>query len=332
VYKNAERQGFDGFGLGYDDIDPSMPMYAEAAERWAAGWIQDSGFRSFLKGEDAFRQWYMSADGLVARRAQALSGNGISVAVDWKDLYAGWKTLYEKVILRNAVKEGKLSLVDDAFRKAAESVDATGRTIPLSQDAIRYLGPVRGIKKNPPNRIGATRMADSFFDHFFMDPVNYRRGLLNDLVVKQERARLMRLYASQGKRVVPDAELDEILELQGLAGASRTGTRAYVQDVALRNGIIPESLIDDLADARAIEEIDNVLFTWDQGSRAGQQGKAIFPFGRPWADMAGFWGREVLTRPALRGVMNNRAMNMSWTWLSSTRSPWRWPPALRIWT
>src|SRR5690606_39689475 len=53
------------------------------------------------------------------------------------------------------------------------------------------------------------------------------------------------------------------------------------------------------------KEIENMLYVWNMGSRAGRQAQQLFPFGKPYADMMGFWGRELFKRPVLRGVFTN---------------------------
>jgi hypothetical protein len=140
-----------------------------------------------------------------------------------------------------------------------------------------------------------------------MNPVNYRRGLLAEMVRKTERARITQLLELQNIRIMPEAQLEHALGMRGLSGLSTTPARSVLHDLARKSGIMTEGMIDDMVERRVIQEMENVLYTWDRGSRLGETGtKFVFPFGRPWADMAGFWGREMLRKPVTRGFWNER--------------------------
>jgi endonuclease YncB( thermonuclease family) len=306
IYKQAERQVFEGIGLGWDDIKPGDAIYPDAARRWTGDLLQDSGFRAFLRGRDAFREWFTGPDGLRARQQVTLNKGVTGLLGSSDDLFDGWTTIFDNVILKPSRKSGKYADMRRAWEETAQLIESEGgRVHELPAWVFNHMGPVRGVRKQMGNRTPVSALTESFFEHLFMNPVNYRRGFLAELVRKTERERLVKLFTSQGRRIVPDNELEQLLGLRGIYG-SRAGLKPYLQDLASRNGMVLESYIDDLADSRALTEIDNTLYTWDQGSRFGQQARAVFPFGRPWADMAAFWGREVLTRPALRGWINNR--------------------------
>jgi endonuclease YncB( thermonuclease family) len=115
---------------------------------------------------------------------------------------------------------------------------------------------------------------------------------------------LRSLFASQGKRIVSDAEMEGMLGLQGIAGAQRTGLRDAIQEMAVKSGYIPESYLDDMVERAVLDEIENTLYAFDASSRMGAQSRIAFPFGKPWADMAGFWGREMVRKPVMRGWIN----------------------------
>lgn len=305
-YKQAERQVYEGIGVGWDDIAPTDAIYPDAARRWFGDLLQDSGFRAYLKGETAFREWFTGPDGLRLRSATVVDKGVTGLLSRWQDAYQGWQTFFEKIVLSKATKDGRFADVMQAFRNTADQISATGgRPHDLPAWVFNHTGSVRGVRKHAPTRMGITRVTDSFFEHTFMNPVNFRRGFLADLIRETEKKRLYALFRDQGRQIMSDVQMEQMLSLQGLSGY-RVGLRQHMLTLAKRNNVIPESYIEDLADARAMQEIDNVLYTWDQASRFGQQTRVAFPFGRPWADMAAFWGREVLTRPALRGWLNNR--------------------------
>ena len=310
--KQAERQMYDGNGLGWTDVLPDDPHYFDAANRWAGGMLQDSGFRAMLRGKDAFDEWFFSVDGTKLRQSIAMDPSktgklGTRVLQSSEEAYNGWVTLFEKVILREAKRAGKYDEVYQAFVATAKRVDDSGgHAVNLPSSAVQHLGPVRGVQKVLPNKAPVSLMTEAFFDRFFMDPVNYRRGFLADMIRRNERTRLTSLFQSQGKRIVKDIELERMLGLNGLGGGTRVGVKNVLQEQALRMGLVPESYIDDIIERAVETEISNVLYTWDKGTRAGSQAKFVFPFGRPWADMAGFWGRETLRKPVLRGLVNEK--------------------------
>jgi hypothetical protein len=308
--KQAERSLFDNYGLGWTDITPDDPFFYEAAQRWTGNLLQDTGFRAYLRGPDAFRDWWFSTDGSSMRQASVLAKASDDTLVTktlskWEDAYEGWDTLFDKIILKKAKDNGVYKEVHDAWRTTAEKIARSGgHPSELPTLALDNLAAVRGVQKLGDGK-DFMRLTDAFFDRFFMDPINYRRGLLAETVRASERQRLLGLYATNGKyRVVNDLELDEALGLKGMGGMARGGTRQYVWEQALKNGIVPESYIDDLVERAVERELDNVLYTWDRGTRAGKASTALFPFGRPWADMAGFWGREMFRKPHLRGWVN----------------------------
>lgn len=309
--KAAERQLHDGNGLGYKDIMPNEGQYLEAAQRWTGGLLQDSGFRAFLRGPEAFKEWFFSPDGSRMRQGVALAkseGGGIHtrLVAGADEAYSGWKSLFEDVILKTSKDDGVFDDILTHFKETAAKIDeAGGRPMELPSQVFDHLGPVRGVKKDLGMKHPVAGMTESFFDSFFMDPVNYRRGFLAEQVRAAETARLKRLFASQNKQIVPDIELERLLGLKGMGGGTRTGLKDVIYDAAIDKGFIPQGYIDDVVESAVEREIDNVLYTWDRGSRLGAQSQALFPFGKPWADMAGFWGKEMMRKPMLRGVIND---------------------------
>lgn len=304
--KQAERNTMEQHGYGWTDIVPGEHGYDDAARQWTAGFLQDTGFRAFLRGPEEFRRWFLSPDGERLRRGTVIDGKGNSLLVDASDdYYQGWKTLFDEVILKEARKAGKYAEVRASWEDIARQIEeGSGLPRDLPEIAINYLGPVRGQRRDIPNKLSVSRMQEGFFDRLFMDPVNYRRGFLADLTRTHEKSRLRSLFASQGKRIVPDAEVEAMLGLQGIAGAQRTGLREAIHEMALKSGIMPESYLDDLVEQAVLKEIENTLYAFDASSRMGAQGRVVFPFGKPWADMAGFWGREMVRKPVLRGWIN----------------------------
>jgi len=315
MYKRAERQAYEGYGVGFADIHPGEVGYVDACRGSMGMLLQDSGLRAFLKGEDAFRDWWFSEANTRMSKATVVGGDGsFKVFKDWKQAYNGWRYLFDDVLMRTAKQAGKYSDVRSAFVDLASRIDATGgaRLFELPTWVTEYMGPIRGVRMATPKnwagsggRLGTKHVQELFFEKFFMDPTNYRRGFIQDLTRQAETARLRKLFESQGKTVIPDFELESRLSLQGVHGAMAGPLGNALQDYAWENGFVTEGRIAKLAEERAAQEVQNIMYVWDMGSRAGSQARAIWPFGRPWADMVGFWGRETLRRPALRGWIND---------------------------
>lgn len=226
--------------------------------------------------------------------------NGTSrLSTSWEDAYRGWETMMD-LWFGQSKRKGEVMQV---LREAAERVDASGGVAPIEVPdwVLAEMGTVRGTRKQLPHKRGVTAFTDFYFDKLMMDPVNFRRGQIYNLVSKHERRRLENLFLDQGLELIPDTELERVLGLQGLGGATRSGLGPSLHREAFRRGYVTEGYIQELVEHRAVAEIENMLYVWDQGSRMSRQSRAIFPFGKPWADMMGFWGREVLARPALRG-------------------------------
>lgn len=194
------------------------------------------------------------------------------------------------------------------LRETAERIDATGGQAPIEVPdwVVHELGTIRGVRKQLPHARGVRALTDAYFDKVLMDAVNFRRGNIYQMVKNYETRRLENLFLDQGKELIPDSELERVLGLQGLGGASRAGLGPQLHQEAFRRGYVTEGYIASLVENRAVTEIENMLYVWDQSSRAARQARPVFPFGKPWADMMGFWGREVLSRPALRGWLGGK--------------------------
>lgn len=308
--KQAERQFYDANGLGWDDIKPTDPGYIEAAQRWTGGMLQDSGFRAYLRGPEAFKEWFFGNDGTRLREASVLAKDstgsiGTRVLQGADEAYQGWNTLFERVILKEARDAGVFDDILQDFKDTAARIDQSGGIASeLPHRVFEHLGTVRGVRKHMKNNFGVQNLTEKFFDNLFMNPVNYRRGFLAEMTRQFERTRIENLFKAQNKRIMSDLEIERALGLEGLGGATRLGMKSAFQDLAIKQGYVPQSMVDDLIERAVQKELDNVLFTWDKGSRLGSQSRAIFPFGRPWADMMGYWGREVFRRPTMRGWVN----------------------------
>lgn len=303
----AERELFEAQGLEWTTIRQGEAGHPEAARRWTATVLQDDGFRAALRGKDAFREWFNGPGGEAVRSGMGLdTAAGVSRFATADEAFDGWMTVFG-FVMDPALKAGKYDEVLEAFRRTAAQIDETsGAALQnLPEFVFNYIGNVKGVRKHLPKRTPVSHLSERFFDNLFMNPVNYRRGLLSDLSAGAERQRLESLFASQGKRIVSDLEVEQILGLPGASNGGRGYSNAWLNRRALEEGMVLESYVNNMVERAVRDDISNTLYTFDQGSRFGQQAKAVFPFGKPWADMAGYWGREILRRPVARGWLNN---------------------------
>lgn len=313
-----EQVYYDAYGLGWTDITPGAPEYFEAARGWTSGMVDQGGFRAYLKGEQAFKDWWITEDGMAARASTKMQGGRTVPVMKAEEVYKGLDAYFEKVVLKRAHKQGTATEVREAFSQAAAKTEELGRAVPVEEWVLDQLGPVRGYQRHVRKDGSIFKASDWFFDRFFMDPVNYRRGFLAEATAKMEKARLESLFASQGKRIVNDLELQAQLGYRGLEGVTTHGVRASLDELAFRNGVVTEGYIDNLVQRAVDAELEHVLYNAQMGSRAGRAvSKTVFPFAKPWADMAAYWGREVARRPVFRGAFNSENLSLMKSGLSA---------------
>lgn len=301
----AEALLWDQLGQTTKVINPGDVGYKGAAREFYRNFTAQPAFRAYLQGEDAFRAWWQTDAAATTRRSFANTSNGPR-ALQVDDAYRGWDTIYQ--VLTREVPQQKLKFVRDELMKAADEIAAGNRGY-MPDAVFDYTPAVKGQTRaafdNKINNVVGTA-SEFMLDKFFMDPTNYRRGFLYNMAKGKEVQRLRRLFADQNRKILSDSELIEAMGLP--PGASLASFPKDVLDVfASRRGLVTERMIDDMAESAAIGELENVFYAWDQGSRFGNSMRAVFPFGGPWADMWGFWGREVLSKPILRGDINNNA-------------------------
>jgi hypothetical protein len=125
-----ERIFYDDHGLGWTEIFPDSPEYLQAAQQWSAGFMQESGFRAYLRGPDAFTEWFNSVDGAKVRNATVLSRKGkrgakTGTLSSVEDAYQGWDTIFDKIIMQNAREAGNYDDVLRLWKETAAKVDAS---------------------------------------------------------------------------------------------------------------------------------------------------------------------------------------------------------------
>lgn len=297
-----ERTFFDQHGIGYVDIDTNDPLYRTYASQWTNQFLNDSGFRAFLEGEDAFKTWWDTSPDAAMLRDKTINVKKGSAPPTREEIYQGWETMW-LILSSKASKAGKGTEFLNAWKSTADEISRTGKPVPLPESVYDNFIPVRGAQKVGGGPV--SHLTDAFFDRFFMEPVNYRRGFIAEMVRHTEMKRLRQFYASQGKTIVPDAELQDVMNISGYRFDEGIGTPEVMANIWADSKFVPESYVNNIIERTVEKEIENVLYVWNMGSRAGQQSRMVFPFGKPYADMMGFWGREFLKTPILRGYLNN---------------------------
>jgi hypothetical protein len=317
-FKNMERTMVQGYGYGTRTLKFNRKNrlgnreYYDAAERMAGQNLNDAGFQAYMEGPEAFREWFETSTDAAALRdldysmPGGMTRRGIPM---WEDVYQGYDTMFNHYMLSN-IKESKKGAARAWYREAAADAKALGSTqagtTGVPQWVLEGFGEVTGNAKIPKNKIMG--MADTLANPLFNDPVDYRRGFLAEWTRKSERARLTKLYESQGIRVVNEAELKRVLkrrypEMPDIGIDSKMGQ--ITDELFYSENIITDRFVNELVESKVVQEMDNQLYANWRGSRAGQKTRALAPFGKPWADMWGFWGREMFRRPELRGWIND---------------------------
>lgn len=296
-----ERTFFDQHGIGYTDIDITDPLYRGYAQQWTTQFTNDSGFRAFMGGPEEFGKWWDESPDAARLRDKTVNVKKNSKPPTKDEIYEGWESMW-KILSSEANKAGKLKEFTAAWTDTLAEISATGKNVPLPDSVYDNFIPVRGAQKIAGGPVN--RLTDAFFDRFFMDPVNYRRGFIAEMVRATEMKRLRQFYASQGKKIVPDSMLTDVMRLSGYSKGD-IGSQEAMAHVWADSNFIPESYVMQNIERTVHTEIENMLYVWNMGSRAGAQSRMLFPFGKPYADMMGFWGRELFKKPILRGVVNN---------------------------
>lgn len=297
-----ERTFFDQHGIGYVDIDVADPLYRTYAQQWTTQFTNDSGFRAYLEGPEEFGKWWDTSADAARLRDRTINVKKGAVPPTKDQVFEGWNTMW-KVLSSEADKAGKGTEFHTAWQTATREITSTGKPVPLPDSIYDNFIPVRGAQKIGGGPV--RHFTEAFFDRFFMDPVNYRRGFIAEMVRQTEMKRLRQFYATQGKKIVPDSMLDDVMNISGYRTSVDMGTPEALAHVWADSDFVPESYVHSVIERTVEKEIENVLYVWNMSSRAGAQSKLAFPFGKPYADMMGFWGREILKTPILRGYLNN---------------------------
>jgi hypothetical protein len=317
MFRQMERSWTELSGYGYDVLrfDPKLgranKAYFKAARRTTGQLTGDKVFQQFIKGRESFLEWYgTSTEGAALRQVEfydaSISARRTGLTAE--EAYQSYQTIFEDWAL-GGIKAGKKAQARQLWKEATERAAANESTAAgvaeLPQWVLEGYGEITGNKS--VQGMGRT-VTNAVSDTLFGDPINFRRGFLAELVRKSEMARLKKLYASQGRRIVSNEEMRLAIKQRYpalLDSTINSQLDTLAADLFSKQGIISQTMVDTLVESKVISEMENALYSFQTSSRAARSTSAAVPFGKPWADMWGYWGRQMLARPQLRGWIND---------------------------
>lgn len=289
--------------------------YPQAARQYTQRNVQNPALRAYFRGPEEFQAWTQTRPGqefLLNYTVQYLDEAG-EVA---RRPLNGWEEAHQLVgrvweyIESVAKKEGvgdKLGDFRAAFEETAARIDGdqSGRVYSLPDWVHKYTGPIPGYRPAYPGSSMGWHAIARGYEMGAGNPAAFRKGLAADMMRTAEKTRLRALFEDQGHRVVSDAELMEILRRRGIDVTEiNVFDSPWLHAELFDQGIVSEGYIAQIAEKRAYDYITESTYSFEQGSRAGRQAKAIFPFGPAWGEMYARWGRALgsraIARPWLR--------------------------------
>ena len=290
--------------------------YKTAAEQYAQQWVDNEAFRAYLRGREGFRQWWdesaTAEEWRLNNKIMEKDANGNSVVRPydtWEEAYNAADLVWQR-LERAAVQQG---LEDPAeFRRAfadtAAQIDAdpSGRVYTVPQWTWDYFGPIPGRRPVYPGASLAWETAARVFEAGAANPANFRQGLASEMMRRKEQMRIKKLLESQGRKVISDHELIEILRVRGISPLDLDPmTSLWLDQQLAKEGIFTESWVARLSEQRARDFVDDMTYSFEQGSRFSAAGQGVFPFGRAWGEMYARWGRQLFTRGVVRAPFRN---------------------------
>lgn len=298
--RRADVTLFDQATQQFQVIKRGDPNYRNQARAMYGTLLDDPVIRSYFTGE--LEDFFYSAQGDYLRNASStLRFGGVGKAPTPAEVRTGLDHFF------NALWTNVPRSQQNRIRKYLTEVSQnwkSGAPWGMPDDIAADIGLVLGSSTGASK--GLRHLKDMFFDRFFNDPTIYRRGFINAAVRETEARRLTSLYKSQGYKVVTNVEAERILRKAGYSGRYLDNMgHSTLNRVLLDNKVVSERMMETLIERKVLEEIDNMMYVWQHSSRFGQYSQTLAPFGKPWADMIGFWGRESVQKPALRGWLQN---------------------------
>ena len=312
-FKQMQTNILDNKGYGFDTIayrkGHNNTDYYAAAQETAQQRLREPGWQAYFKGRESFKQWFetdTAAELLRGADYWDAASNLRKIGPKWEEVWNGYETLYE--LTTKNLKAEKKATARKAWADAAEKSASSEAAVTLPNWVLEGYGEVSGAAKIPSAAL--PRGVEYVSDFLFQRPMNYRQGFLAEWVRKSEMARLEKLYKSQGVAIVSDEQLMSLLRNK-YPGLHERFLREGLDSIAMdlmeldTGGIVSQRAVRRMVESKVVAEMENQLYGFHMQSAAGRKARAVAPFGKPWADMWGFWGREMLGRPQLRGLLNS---------------------------
>ena len=307
--KHLDETLFQQLGTKLDEIDPSAIEYLPHQRVATGQWLNQPGFQAYLAGPAKFQEWWNSADALPVRQKMKIQQGGQGrLFNDWEEAWQYYDNVMEFGYRRQAtIPKGKTQADwDQAWRDAAEGTVAAGRIQYLPDWVIRDMGPVSGVRRVPENAGPARKAISQIGEVGISGPAAFRQGWIGEQNRVTKMAQLEKLAADQN---IPILGYDKIEAQLGVRPGSLSLTdegRRVIDKIAFDQGIWTEGYIWRLAEDAGEKSVREQTYMWTNVSRAGHSARPFAPFVRAWAEMWRRWGREAMSRPQLRGYLNNR--------------------------
>lgn len=304
-------------------LEPGALGYDKAAQDWAALELENPGFRAFLAGPTSFKSWFeKTEDGMAYQYRVTVydrSKEGevftrpIKDSTEGYQLFAnGWQRILEKA--REAgLKPKQESAFLEAWRDTAEQInsDPTHRVRSVPDWTWKFFGPLEGTMPLYPGRGLSWELISRVYQGGAANPSFFRQGIIMNTARESELARLETLRRSHPThRQLSDSEgslsTAQLIEIVRGNGWPMTildpQYRPLLDQLLADQGFLTDSWIGNLAERRAEQAVDDLTYSFEEGSRAGLLARPVWPFGRAWAEMYGRWGRGLMSHMAVRNI------------------------------
>jgi len=315
--KQQERSWIETRGVGLDEVTYKKnklggnERYYEAADRQAQGFMGNEGFVANLQGDEAFQKWWDLEQ--TAGKARELTILDVTTGktrtgATMEQVREGYETMWQlatKELDTASQAKAKQIWLDGAERVAAKGSTQAG-PVALPHWVLEGFGSVTGNAQAATGPIG--RGMEAATNKLFQNPLDYRRGAMADTVEIAERARLEKLFKSQGRKIMTDQDMFDILKRAYPDTPDeliRASIPDYAQHLKETQGAVTKRYVDELIEQKKVWEIERRMYSFTNESVAGRKVVGLAPFGKPYADMMGRWTREFFSRPQLRGYLNN---------------------------
>lgn len=281
--------------------------FRAVATQYSKNYLSDEGFRLWLRGDaDAFSSYLDDINRSSHHREMYINVAGDNGGHYYRpptreEISGTYDTIFRAIYAKGGTPDEYAEILAAWQRQASRIDDAIASGGALTDDMFsagnRYLDRMKEI---PIWKKSGNPVVDKL-ENMFESQFAYREGFLSRYARTAEVKRLESLFASQDIRILANHEIADFAASKGLSATS--GLSGHILDqILLKHGAVTRRYIDDMAEFEATRLVEDMLYKWHLMSPAGKASRHVYPFGKPWADMWGFWMKRILERPVLRGV------------------------------